>query len=198
MNIVVVDNHDSFTFNLVYDLRALGCSVETWRNDTPAAVLLERVTSLAAAVVLSPGPGTPADAGVCAELVSTAPVAGFGVLGICLGHQVIVEVFGGKVARASRPVHGQATSTTLVPHAVFAGLPKLATFARYHSLAAVAVPDSLQVIAEAADGTVMAVAHREHRIAGLQFHPESILSGGGNAVLRNALDWMGRHHARAA
>lgn len=198
MNVVVVDNHDSFTFNLVYDLRALGCAVEIWRNDTPVNVLLNRVAILEAAVVLSPGPGTPADAGVCARLVAAAPHAGFGVLGICLGHQVIVEAFGGRVDRALRPVHGQATPTTLASHTLFAGLPARTTFARYHSLAAATVPDSLQVIAEAADGTVMAVAHREHRIAGLQFHPESILSGNGKSVLRNALDWMGRHHARAA
>lgn len=197
MNVLVVDNHDSFTFNLVYDLRAIGCTVETWRNDTPARVLLDRIDTLAAVVVLSPGPGTPADAGVCAELVRAAP-GRFGLLGICLGHQVIVDAFGGRVERAPQPLHGRATLTKLAPHALFTGLPPQASFARYHSLAAGAVPDALQVIAEAADGTVMAVAHREHRIAGLQFHPESILSGDGKAVLRNALDWMGRPHARAA
>jgi anthranilate synthase component II len=197
MNIVVIDNHDSFTFNLVYDLRALGCTVEAWRNDVPLEPLLERAVALSAPVVLSPGPGAPADAGICVELVRAAR-GRFGVLGICLGHQAIVEAFGGTVRRAKAPVHGRATAVHLSPHALFEGLPPRAGFARYHSLAAGSVPDVLQVVATAADDTVMAVAHREQRIAGLQFHPESILSGAGRTVLRNALAWIGGDHARVA
>lgn len=189
MKILVIDNHDSFTYNLVYDLRALGCAVETWRNDVPLGPLIERAAALSASLVLSPGPGAPADAGLSIEAVRAA-AGRFGVLGICLGHQVIVQAFGGRVDRAPEPVHGRATPVELAPHPLFHGLPGRATFARYHSLAAVAVPDSLEPIAHAADGTVMAVAHRRHRIAGLQFHPESIMSGAGRTVLRNALAWM--------
>lgn len=187
--ILLVDNFDSFTFNLAYDLEALGCDVEVFRNDVPLAFLIKRAGSQGAAFVLSPGPGVPAAAGVCPELVRSA-AGQFGVLGICLGHQVIVEAFGGMVAGAVEVVHGRASAVHCRPHPAFAGVGQRLMVARYHSLAAQRVPNALEVLASTDDGTVMAVAHRNARVLGLQFHPESILTTHGRSLLANALDWV--------
>lgn len=198
--VIMVDNHDSFTFNLVYDLEALGCAVEVYRNDLPADFLLARARDTGAAFVLSPGPGGPAGAGVCATLVREGGDAG--VLGICLGHQVIVDALGGRVGPSPTIVHGRASTIRRADHALFAGLPSEFPVGRYHSLAAVSLPPELEPVAYSGDGIVMAVAHRHARIAGFQFHPESILTGHGRQLLAAALDWIAPHreaaHARFA
>lgn len=188
--VIVVDNRDSFTFNLVYDLEQAGCSVTVYRNDTPLTVLLERALAARAVFVLSPGPGAPRGAGVCMELVCAA-AGRLGVLGICLGHQVIIEAFGGTVGPAHEIVHGRATVIECARHPLFAGLPPRIAVGRYHSLAAHVVPRVLSTVAVAADATPMAVVHRSARIAGLQFHPESILTPHGRVLLANALAWAG-------
>lgn len=197
MNVVMVDNRDSFTFNLVYDLRMLGCDVETWRNDTPVPHLLDRATARRAPIVISPGPGAPREAGNCIELVRAA-AGRFALLGICLGHQAIVEAFGGTVGPATDIVHGRATPIRLSMHGLFEGLPGRVALGRYHSLAATSVPDCLETIAQAEDGATMAVVHRKHRIVGYQFHPESILSAGGRRLLAATLRWMGGQDASDA
>lgn len=188
-HVIVIDNRDSFTFNLVYDLEALGAKTTVYRNDTPLPLLVKHATQFSASFVLSPGPGSPRDAGVCIELVRMA-AGRFGVLGICLGHQAIVEAFGGCVAQAPDIVHGHASSIVCRTHALFAGLPERLHAARYHSLAAAALPDDLDALATTDDGIVMAVAHRHARIAGFQFHPESILTTSGRVLLANALAWI--------
>lgn len=193
MNIILIDNRDSFTFNLAYDLESLGASVQVFRNDVAVEFLLERAAQANAVFVLSPGPGAPCDAGACVDLVRRA-AGRFGVLGICLGHQVIVEAFGGRVAGADEILHGRASEIRLDPHPLFTGLPRPFHAARYHSLAARELPPELVSIASLANGTAktmtMAVAHRAHRIAGLQFHPESILTSHGPRLLANAMSWL--------
>lgn len=187
-NVLLIDNHDSFTFNLAYDLEVLGCTVAVYRNDTPSDFLLARAADTDAAFVLSPGPGGPGEAGVCGELVRAAR-GRFGVLGICLGHQVIVDALGGSVGASPAIVHGRATIIDCADHALFGGLPRQLSVGRYHSLAAQRLPDELEAVAATADGTVMAVAHRTARIAGFQFHPESILTTDGRPLLAAALAW---------
>lgn len=198
MKVIMVDNYDSFTFNLVYDLEALGCDTTVFRNDVPLGKLLG-AAGTGTVFVLSPGPGGPAGAGVCVDLVRAA-AGRYGVLGICLGHQAIVHAFGGEVARADAPLHGRASEIHCSPHPLFDNLEQPVVAGRYHSLAASRVPDELETIATTADGTVMAVAHWHHRIAGFQFHPESILTACGRTLLRDAIDWLGTggDHARAA
>ncbi|MCA1798255.1 MAG: aminodeoxychorismate/anthranilate synthase component II [Xanthomonadaceae bacterium] len=188
-HVLLVDNHDSFTFNLVYDLEALGCTTEVYRNDVRCDFLLDRARATAAAFMLSPGPGGPADAGVCTELVRAA-AGEFGVLGICLGHQVIVDAFGGRVGASPSIVHGRASVIHRADHALFSGLPAELSVGRYHSLAAQVIPDDLEGIATTPDGVVMAVAHRTARVAGFQFHPESILTTRGRPLLAGALAWV--------
>lgn len=187
-HIILIDNHDSFTFNLVYDLESLGARVHVYRNTVDAGFLLQRAATLRAGFVISPGPGTPRDAGVSIELVRRA-AGRFGVLGVCLGHQAIVEAFGGSVGRSPEAVHGRASRVRFEPHPLFAGLPQAPAAARYHSLVAERIPAELDVIARTGE-LVMAIAHRAHRIAGLQFHPESILTAGGRCLLENALAWI--------
>lgn len=187
--VIVIDNYDSFTFNLVYDLEALGYSVEAYRNDTPLAFLLGRARETNASFVLSPGPGTPDAAGVCIELVHAA-AGRFGVFGVCLGHQAVVRAFGGTVGAACEIIHGRSSYVRCVPHPLFAGLPEELEVARYHSLATHTLPEDLEPVASLADGTVMAVTHRVARVAGVQFHPESILTPDGRTLLANALAWM--------
>ena len=188
-HVIVIDNRDSFTYNLVYDLEALGATVEVYRNDATLPFLIERAAVLDASFVFSPGPGAPRDAGVCIELIRAA-TGRFGVLGICLGHQAIVEALGGCVARAKNIVHGRASTITCTTHTLFDGMPRRVRVARYHSLAADAIPEELDTLAATDDGIVMAVAHRRARIAGFQFHPESILTANGQTLLANALAWI--------
>ena len=185
--VLVIDNFDSFTYNLVQYLGELGAKPVVYRND---AINVGEIEALAPErILISPGPGRPEDAGICSEVIrvfgSRVPL-----LGVCLGHQAIGQVFGAAVVRAPRPVHGK---TSLIEHdgrGVFAGLPGAFTAGRYHSLAVSedAWPDDLEVAARAADdGVVMALRHRAWPVHGVQFHPESVLTGEGRHLLRNFL-----------
>lgn len=184
MRLLLVDNYDSFTWNLVHLFEELGAEVTVRRND---AITLDEARDLRPdRLVVSPGPGRPQDSGVSMELIRelgpTVPT-----LGVCLGHQAIVEVFGGRVGQARALLHGK---TSLVRHdglGVYAGLPAEIEAGRYHSLAAVEVPGELVVTARTEDGEVMGVRHRTHPIEGVQFHPESVLTPDGPAIARNFL-----------
>ncbi|HXY84190.1 MAG TPA: aminodeoxychorismate/anthranilate synthase component II [Gaiellaceae bacterium] len=183
--ILLIDNYDSFTFNLAHLLGELGADVVVRRND---AIDADAAAVLAPShLVVSPGPGRPADAGATEEIVRrlgpTTPT-----LGVCLGHQAIVEVFGGEVGPAHELVHGKSCTVRHDGRGLFAGLPDELEVGRYHSLAATAIPDELEVCATASDGEVMAVRHRTLPIDGLQFHPESVLTPEGSRIARNFLE----------
>jgi anthranilate synthase component 2/para-aminobenzoate synthetase component 2 len=184
--LLLIDNYDSFTYNLVQAFLVLGAEVLVYRND----VITEREARLLKPTHLcvSPGPGTPYDAGVSMQMIR-AFAGSVPVLGVCLGHQSIVEVFGGKVVRAGRLMHGK---TSLVEHdgrTVFAGLPQPCEVGRYHSLIAApdTMPAELEVNARTAEGEIMGVRHRSLVVEGVQFHPESILTPDGPQLLRNFL-----------
>jgi anthranilate synthase/aminodeoxychorismate synthase-like glutamine amidotransferase len=184
--LLLIDNYDSFTYNLVQAFLVLGAEVSVYRNDalTPAAARQLAPTHLC----ISPGPGTPYDAGVSMDMIR-AFAGRIPVLGVCLGHQSIVEVFGGKVVRAERLMHGK---TSLVNHdgrTLFAGLPEPCEVGRYHSLIAspASLPPELEVSARTAQGEIMAVRHRSLDVEGVQFHPESILTPDGPRLLANFL-----------
>ena len=184
--ILVIDNYDSFTYNLVQYLGELGATLEVVRNDVATVdELLDRGPDR---LVISPGPCTPAEAGVSVEAALRFPEAGVPTLGVCLGHQAIVEAFGGEVGQARRLLHGKASPVSHDGRGIFAGLPDPLEAGRYHSLAATAVPGSLEVCATADDGEVMAVRHRELPVVGIQFHPESVLTPDGPALGRNFLE----------
>ena len=182
--ILLVDNYDSFTYNLAHLFGELGAEVVVRRND---AIDAESAARLGAThLVFSPGPGRPADAGSTPELVrKLAPR--IPTLGVCLGHQAIVEAFGGEIAAARELVHGKACTVKHDGRGLFAGLPTELEAGRYHSLAAETVPEELEVSATADDGEVMAVRHRELPIDGIQFHPESVLTPLGREIARNFL-----------
>jgi len=185
--ILFIDNYDSFTYNLVSMIGALEPGLEVLRNDgiTVARALAMDLDGL----VISPGPGHPRDAGVCMELVrALAPAVP--ILGVCLGHQVIVEAFGGHVGRATRPVHGKAWPMLHDGSGLLAGLPDPLSVGRYHSLAAdpATLPDCLAVQGTTPEGEIMAVRHRDFPTHGVQFHPESILTPDGAALLRNFVE----------
>jgi len=189
--ILVIDNYDSFTYNLVQLLSALGAEVEVRRNDT---VTPEEALALApVGIVVSPGPGTPADAGISRDVIRAAAAAGVPLLGVCLGHQCIAEVYGATICRAPRPVHGKTDEILHDGQYLFAGIPSPFTATRYHSLcvAADSVPDVLDVQARTPDGIVMGVRHRELPVFGVQFHPESVLTPEGTKLLANFLDVAG-------
>ncbi|HEY7926796.1 MAG TPA: aminodeoxychorismate/anthranilate synthase component II [Candidatus Dormibacteraeota bacterium] len=185
--VLVVDNYDSFTYNLVQYLGELGADVAVIRNDTARAV--DVIAARPAAIVLSPGPGRPDDAGICVELVGAAADARVPLLGVCLGHQAIAVAFGGRVVNAGVLMHGKCSDILHDAAGVFAGLPSPLRATRYHSLVAerATLPPALQVTAWTADGTVMGVRHREHAVEGVQFHPESIGTPHGRAMLANLL-----------
>ncbi|MEZ6073614.1 MAG: aminodeoxychorismate/anthranilate synthase component II [Pirellulales bacterium] len=184
--LVVIDNYDSFVFNLARYFERLGQPTWVVRNDSIDVSELRREKPRA--IVISPGPGRPTDAGVSLQLVRELQ-AEVPILGVCLGHQVIVEALGGRVDHASEPVHGRASDVLHEGDGVFRGLPSPLRVGRYHSLAAVGdtLPDDLTVTARSTDGTIMGVAHRRYRVVGLQFHPESILTQHGHALLANFL-----------
>jgi anthranilate phosphoribosyltransferase len=189
--ILVIDNYDSFTYNLVQLLAALGADVRVERNDALTAV--EALALAPAGVVISPGPGTPADAGISAGVVRAAVEAGVPVLGVCLGHQVIAEVFGGAVCRAPKPVHGKTDEIVHDGTGLFAGVPNPFTATRYHSLCVEAgsIGEPLQVQATTSDGVVQALRHAGKPVFGVQFHPESVLTPEGAKILANFLDVCG-------
>ncbi len=184
--IVLIDNYDSFTFNLVHFLGDLGAQCDVVRNDAASpADILARAPE---AIVLSPGPCTPAEAGICLELIETA-AGRVPILGVCLGHQAIGQAFGGRVIRAPAPMHGKVSPVTHAGSDVFAGLPSPFAATRYHSLIVEqdTLPDTLEATAWTADGTIMGLRHRTLPIFGVQFHPESIASEHGHALLANFL-----------
>jgi len=182
--ILLVDNYDSFTYNLAHLFGELGAEVVVRRNDAIDADEAERLAP--SHLVISPGPGRPGDAGASIEILRrlgpTTPT-----LGVCLGHQAIVEAFGGGVGFAHELVHGKSAPVRHDGNGIFAGLPDPFEAGRYHSLAATTVPDVLEVSATAPDGEVMAVRHRELRVDGVQFHPESVLTPEGAKLAANFL-----------
>jgi anthranilate synthase component 2 len=184
--ILVIDNYDSFTWNLVHYLRELGAEVQVERNDALSASKALEIQ--AEAILISPGPGTPDEAGVSIELVGACAAQGRPLLGVCLGHQAIGEYFGGRVVRTT-PVHGKTCEVRHDATGLFAGLPSPFTATRYHSLALdpTRLPEDLAVNALASDGTVQGIRHRSLPIHGVQFHPESVASEHGHALLRNFL-----------
>jgi anthranilate synthase component II len=183
--ILLVDNYDSFTYNLAHLFGELGADVVVRRNDALGADEAERLAP--SHLVVSPGPGRPADAGACLQIVRRlAPRVP--TLGVCLGHQAIVEAFGGEVGQARRIVHGKTSAIDHDGRGLFRGLPERFGAGRYHSLAATSVPESLEVSATCSDGEVMAVRHRELPVDGVQFHPESVLTPLGPELARNFLE----------
>ncbi len=185
--VLMIDNYDSFTYNLVQYLAELGAEVTVWRNDQFA---LDDVAGLAPdLVVISPGPGRPESAGLSMPLVEK--YAGeYPILGVCLGHQAIAQVFGGEVVRAERIMHGKTSEIRHDGRGVFRDLPNPMTATRYHSLllARESVPPEVEVCAETEEGEIMGLRIRDMAVAGVQFHPESILSPEGKALLQNALE----------
>jgi len=184
VKLLMIDNYDSFTWNLVHLFEELGADVAVYRND---AISVEEAAALAPdRLVISPGPGRPADAGISVELVRQLG-PGVPTLGVCLGHQAIVEAFGGRVGQAKALLHGKASRVRHDGEGVFIGLPAEIEAGRYHSLAAVRVPKELVVTAHTDDGEVMGVRHRRHRIEGVQFHPESVLTPDGPTMAESFL-----------
>jgi anthranilate synthase component 2 len=186
--LLLIDNYDSFTYNLVHYVGELGADVLVKRND---ALAVEEALGLRpAGIILSPGPCDPDKAGICLPLIAAAAEMRIPLFGVCLGHQAIGQAFGGKVIRAPKPMHGK---TDLMHHAgrgMMRGLPSPFTATRYHSLLVerASLPDCLEVTAETKDGLIMAMSHRTLPIHGVQFHPESIASEHGHDILRNFLD----------
>jgi anthranilate synthase component 2 len=188
--LVLIDNYDSFTYNLVHFLGELGASCEVIRNDKITAE--EVMKKKPQAIVLSPGPCTPNEAGVCLDLIAKAG-GKIPLLGVCLGHQAIGQVYGGKVIRAPEPLHGKLSTIRHTDAGVFKGLPDKFDVTRYHSLIVErnSLPDVLEVTAETSDGLIMGLQHKTHPVHGVQFHPESIASQQGHALLANFLQLAG-------
>ena len=188
--ILVVDNYDSFTFNLVHYLNELGAGTIVRRND--ALSVADALAMKPDAVLLSPGPCTPNEAGICLDLIAAAP-ADLPVLGVCLGHQAIGQVFGGQVVRAKTLMHGKTSPVRHRGQGLFRDLPDGFTATRYHSLAVEpeTLPDVLEVTAWTEDGEIMGLSHRTRPVHGVQFHPESIATEGGHQLLANFLELAG-------
>ena len=185
--LLLIDNYDSFTYNLVHYLGALGAEMEICRNDTLSVA--EAMAKRPAGIVLSPGPCDPAQAGICLELTAAAADARVPLLGVCLGHQTLGEAFGGKVVRAKDIVHGKMGVMHHKGKGLFEGLPSPFSATRYHSLIVEreSLPECLEITAELEDGTIMGLQHRDLPLHGVQFHPESIRSEHGHALLENFL-----------
>ena len=183
--VVIIDNYDSFTYNLAHLVKQLGAKVEVFRNDQFTLNQLERFTK----IILSPGPGIPEEAGLLMDVIRT--YAGHKpMLGVCLGHQAIAEVFGGKLVNLKEVYHGIATEGTQFGNdPIFSGLPKRIVMGRYHSWVVdrAGFPDCLEVTAMSDDGQIMALRHRNYNIHGIQFHPESVLTPEGATIVRNWL-----------
>jgi anthranilate synthase component 2 len=192
--ILLIDNYDSFTFNLYHFLGDLGAVVEVRRNDSLSVD--DALALKPEAILLSPGPCTPNEAGICLPLIHAAAAERLPLMGVCLGHQAIGQAFGGKVVRAPTPVHGKVWEVTHNGTDIFAGLPSPFRATRYHSLVVEDLPDSLIPTARTADGLVMGLAHTGLPIWGVQFHPESIASEHGHDMLRNFLSLAGARTGR--
>jgi len=188
--LILIDNYDSFTYNLVHFLGELGAACEVIRNDKISAA--EVIKKKPKAIVLSPGPCTPNEAGICLDLIAKAG-GKIPLLGVCLGHQAIGQVYGGKVIRAPEPLHGKLSTIRHTGKGVFKGLPERFQVTRYHSLIVErkSLPDVLEVTAETSDGIIMGLQHKQHVVHGVQFHPESIASEHGHALLANFLTLAG-------
>ncbi|MEM9787403.1 MAG: aminodeoxychorismate/anthranilate synthase component II [Pseudomonadota bacterium] len=186
--LLLIDNYDSFTYNLVHYLGELGAEVVVRRND--ALNTQEAMAMRPDAILLSPGPCDPAQAGICLALVAAAAETKTPLMGVCLGHQAIGEAFGGKVVRCHEIVHGKMGAMKHTGKGVFADLPSPFDATRYHSLIVdrATLPDCLEITAELEDGTIMGLQHRDLPIHGVQFHPESIASEHGHKLLQNFLD----------
>jgi anthranilate synthase component II len=184
--LVLIDNYDSFTYNLVHYLGELGARAEVFRNDriTPEEVIALGPTG----IVLSPGPCDPDQAGICLDLIRKINGA-IPILGVCLGHQCIGQAYGGKIVRTSPVMHGKLSTITHYNTGLFKGLPNGFQATRYHSLAIerASLPQCLEITAQTQDGVIMGVSHRSHPVHGVQFHPESIASQYGHELLRNFL-----------
>jgi anthranilate synthase component 2 len=193
--LLLIDNYDSFTYNLYHFLGELGATIEVRRNDALTAA--EAMAMRPQAIVLSPGPCDPARAGICLDLIRAA-AGHVPLLGVCLGHQAIGEAFGGQVVRANVPMHGKVSQIIHQGAGVFAGLPSPFTGTRYHSLtvARETFPDVLEITAESDDGLIMGLQHRNLPLHGVQFHPESIASEHGHALLENFLNLAGMKTVR--
>ena len=187
MRVLMIDNYDSFTYNLVQYLGELGAEVDVFRND--AATCEDLLARAPAGVVISPGPGEPGDAGLSVEMVHACAGRGLPLLGVCLGHQAIGLAFGGRIVRARSIMHGKVSPISHDGRGIFEGLPSPFDATRYHSLVieAASCPAVLEVSARTPDGEIMAVRHRERPIEGVQFHPESILTREGKSLLRRFL-----------
>jgi anthranilate synthase component 2 len=199
--LVLIDNYDSFTYNLVHYLGELGAACRVFRND---AISVAEVMKLKPkGIVLSPGPCTPNEAGICLELIAKAGPK-IPLLGVCLGHQAIGQAYGGEVIRAPAPMHGKLSRITHTGKGLFKSLPKSFEVTRYHSLIVgrKGLPDSLVATAKTADGIIMGLQHKTHPVHGVQFHPESIASEHGHALLANFLELAGlaprRRNAKSA
>jgi anthranilate synthase component 2 len=187
MQVLVIDNYDSFTYNLVQYLGELGAEVLVRRNDE---VSPEEIPALNPdRIVVSPGPCTPNEAGVSLEVIEKAPT-GVPVLGVCLGHQAIGQAYGGKVVRAKEPVHGKTAKILHDGEGVYKELPQGFEATRYHSLVIEpeSLPEDLQITSRTEDGTIMGVRHRDFPVEGVQFHPESVLTRSGHELLKNFLE----------
>ncbi len=184
--ILLIDNYDSFTFNLVHYLGEIGAQTEVVRND--ALTVEEALAMEPEAIVLSPGPCTPTEAGICVDLIRAA-AGRVPIFGVCLGHQSIGQAFGGRIVRAPELMHGKTSPILHDGDGVFATLPSPFEATRYHSLIVEeeSLPEDLVVTARSPDGLIMGLRHREHEIHGVQFHPESIASQHGHDILRNFL-----------
>lgn len=194
-NVVLLDNFDSFTYNLVDELRAAGMTLTIFRNNVPAQHVVNKMQELGedTLLLLSPGPGDPANAGCMLELISLVQ-GQYPVLGICLGHQAIVQHYGGEIVRAPQVLHGKSSMINHCGDKMFAQLPNPFPVARYHSLVAAAMPQKLQCIAryEPKDGQdiIMAVWHDTDKMLGMQFHPESILTSQGSQLLKQSIAYL--------
>jgi anthranilate synthase component 2 len=186
-SVILIDNYDSFTFNLAHYLGALGAEVSVWRNDEISVA--EVLAANPDAIVLSPGPATPDTAGICLDLVRAAS-ASIPMLGVCLGHQAIGQAFGGEVVRAPLPMHGKLSRISHNARGVFRGVNGPFQATRYHSLLVerASAPAELEITAETEDGLIMGLSHRALPVHGVQFHPESIASDHGHLMLQNFLD----------
>ncbi|MEV8146079.1 gamma-glutamyl-gamma-aminobutyrate hydrolase family protein [Specibacter sp. NPDC078709] len=199
VRILVIDNYDSFVYTLVGYLQQLGAETTVVRNDDVTLAEAVELAGTRDGVLVSPGPGTPAEAGVCIELIKWCGSNNKPMLGVCLGHQALAEAYGGVVTHAEQLMHGKTSEVHHHGANVFAGLPSPVTATRYHSLSAVpdSIPEVLEVTAETADGVIMGLAHKSAPLCGVQFHPESVLTEGGYTMLGNWLESLGLTGAAA-